>query len=95
MSPNTNKFIKGVISGYLFTIVSLLVSLWLVPFVLSYLTKSEYGIFIIIVDLLAWLSLANLGTSAAFGSKAGHLLGSKNTAELNQYTSTVFLFTID
>lgn len=90
MSSDARKFLKGVTSGYLVMIVSLLVNLWLIPFVLKFLTRPEYGIFAIATDLLAWLSLANLGISAAFNSKGAHLLGSKDIKELNVVASTTF-----
>ena len=90
MSSDARKFLKGVTSGYLVMIISLLVNLWLIPFVLKFLTRPEYGIFAIATDLLAWLSLANLGISAAFNSKGAHLMGSKNVKELNIVASTTF-----
>jgi len=90
MSSDTKKFIKGVTSGYAFTIISMLVSLWMVPFTLKYLSKPEYGIFAIITDLLGWLSIANLGITSAFNSKGAQLLGTKNYNELNVVLSTTF-----
>jgi len=90
MSSDTRKFIKGVTSGYAYMIVSLLVSLWLVPFVLKYLSKPEYGIFAIAGDLLGWLAMANLGISAAFNSKGAQLMGTNDINELNIVASTTF-----
>ena len=71
-------------------IVSMLVSLWMVPFVLKYLSKPEYGIFAIAGDLLGWLAVSNLGITAAFNSKGAQLLGTKNHDELNIVASTTF-----
>lgn len=90
MSSDKRKFLKGVTSGYAYMIVHILVSLWMVPFVLTYLTKPEYGIFAIAGDLLGWLGVANLGITAAFNSKGAQLLGTNNREELNIVTSTTF-----
>jgi O-antigen/teichoic acid export membrane protein len=90
MSSNKSKFLKGVTSGYAYMIVSMIVSLWMVPFVLQYLTKPEYGIFAIAGDLLGWLGVANLGITAAFNSKGAQLIGAKNFKELNIIFSTTF-----
>lgn len=90
MSSDAKKFIKGVTTGYAFTIVSMFVSLWMVPFTLKYLTKPEYGVFAIITDLLGWLSIANLGITSTFNSKGAQLLGSKSYDELNVVLSTTF-----
>lgn len=84
------KFFKGVTSGYAYMLVSMAVSLWMVPFVLGYLTKPEYGIFAIAGDLLGWLGVANLGITAAFNSKGAQLLGDNNREELNIVTNTTF-----
>lgn len=68
----------------------MIVALWMVPYVLKFLTKSEYGIFAIAGDLLGWLSIANLGVTSAFNSKGGHLLGRNDLNELNVLTNTTF-----
>lgn len=90
MSSDLKTFLKGITSGYAFTIFSLLVSLWLVPFTLGYLTKPEYGVFAILMDMIGWLSVANLGITATFNSKAAQLLGQKNYKELSVVSSTAF-----
>lgn len=90
MGSDSKKFIKGVSSGYIYMIVSMIVSLWMVPFVLKHLTRPEYGIFAIAGDLLGWLSIANLGITAAFNSKGAQLMGTKDTKELNIVASTTF-----
>lgn len=84
------KFLKGITSGYAYMAFSMIVALWMVPYVLKFLTKSEYGIFAIAGDLLGWLSVANLGVTSAFNSKSGHLLGRNNLYELNVLTNTTF-----
>jgi O-antigen/teichoic acid export membrane protein len=90
MSRDTKQFLKGIFSGYAFMIVSLIVSLWLVPFTLKYLTKPEYAIFAIASDLLSWLSLASLGVGSVLNSKGAQLMGKGDKAELNIITSTTF-----
>jgi len=90
MSKDSKRFLKGVASGYAFMIASLLVSLFLVPFTLKYLTRPEYAIFAIAGDLLSWLGLAGLGVSAVFNSRGAQLMGSGDKEELNIVASTTF-----
>lgn len=90
MSSDKKKFVKAVTSGYAYMIFQMIVSLWMVPFVLSYLSKPEYGVFAIATDLLGWLGIANLGITAAFNSKGAQLMGTKDTQELNIVASTTF-----
>lgn len=90
MSPNKSKFLKGVTSGYAYMMVSMIVSLWMVPYVLQFLTKVEYGIFAIAGDLLGWLTLANLGVTSTYNSRGAQLIGENNKEELQILTSTTF-----
>ena len=90
MSSDLKSFVKGITSSYAFTIAGLLISLWLVPFTLNYLSKPEYGVFIILMDMIGWLTVANLGITAAFNSKASQLLGQRDFQELSFVASTVF-----
>lgn len=90
MGKDSKRFLKAVVSGYAFMIVSLLVSLWLVPFTLKYLTRPEYAIYAIATDLLSWLALANLGVGAVFNSRGAQLMGSGDREELNIVASTTF-----
>jgi O-antigen/teichoic acid export membrane protein len=90
MGIDSKRFLKGVASGYAFMIASLLVSLWLVPFTLKYLTRPEYAIFAIAGDLLSWLGLAGLGVSSVFNSRGAQLMGSGDREELNIVASTTF-----
>lgn len=90
MSSDLKTFAKGITSGYAFTAISLLVSLWLVPFTLGFLTKPEYGVFAILTDLLGWLAMANLGITATYNSQAAQLLGKKDFNELSIVSSTTF-----
>ena len=73
MGQDKRKFVQGVTSGYAYMIVSMIVALWMVPFVLKFLSRPEYGIFAIAGDLLGWLGVANLGITAAFNSKGAQL----------------------
>lgn len=90
MPTDFKSFLKGITSSYAFTIVGLLISLWLVPFTLKYLTKPEYGIFAILTDMIGWLSVANLGITATFNTKAAQLIGQKDFNSLNIVSSTTF-----
>lgn len=71
-------------------IVSLLVGLWLTPFILKYLSRPEYAIYAIATDLLSWLGLASLGVSSVFNSRGAQLMGSGDRRELDIVASTTF-----
>ena len=87
---DSSKFIKAVTTGYAYTIVNLLVSLWLLPYVLQFLTKSEYAIFAILTDISNWLALASLGIGPSLNVRGGQLMASKEFSLLNKVVNSAF-----
>jgi O-antigen/teichoic acid export membrane protein len=87
---NSQLFIKAITSGYIYFIANLVVGIWLVPYVLKFLNKVEYGVFAILTDLIAWLAISNLGITSTFNSKGSQLLGSKSFLSLNKLFNTTF-----
>lgn len=86
-----HRFLKGIISGYSAIFLNIVVSLILIPLTLNYITKPEYGVFVIIGDLLTWFVTANLGITTVFNAKGSHLIGSKNYLKLNKvFNTTLF-----
>jgi len=67
-----------------------LVALILTPFILKYLTREEFALFYIAGDILMWLSLAQLGVSSSYNSRAAQLFGQKKEEELKFLTSSAF-----
>lgn len=90
-SINNHRFLKGIISGYSAIFLNIIVSLILIPITLHYITKPEYGVFVIIGDLLSWFVTANLGITTVFNAKGSHLIGSKDYLKLNEvFNTTLF-----
>lgn len=90
MGGDSKKFLKAIVTGYAFMVTNMLVSLWLVPFTLKYLSRPEYAIYAIATDLLSWLGLANLGVVSVFNSRGAQLMGRGDHEELNIVASTTF-----
>lgn len=87
---DSSKFIKAVTTGYAYTIANLLVSLWLLPYVLQFLTKSEYAIFAILTDISNWLALSSIGIGPSLNVRGGQLMASKEFALLNKVVNSAF-----
>lgn len=91
MASNLSNYVKGVGSGYVKTLVTMLVSLWMVPFTLQFLSKAEYGVFAIAGDILLWLGLLQLGTGASLSSRAAQMLGRKDSQSMSELASTALV----
>lgn len=85
---NVKRFLSGVSTGYVYTIVTSLVALWLTPYTLSFVGSTNYGYYILLADILTWLNLLQLGVSGVFNSKAAMCIGRKDYETLQIYTST-------
>ena len=48
----TGNYLKGLASGYLATLATILVGLWLTPFTLRFLDREQYAIFTLASDVL-------------------------------------------
>lgn len=88
---NISTFFSGVFTSYIKLFVTTLVGLWMVPFILKYLSLSEYGIYVILIDIIIWLQLMQFGTSTSLSIHASQLdpLNQNKLKEL--YSSAFFM----
>jgi membrane protein EpsK len=89
-SSRTRNFLAGLLSGYTATFVSVVIGLWLTPFILRYLNRAEYAIFALCMDVLAWLTMVDLGISPALKVKVAQQTGTPDHEQLNRVASTTF-----
>ena len=87
---NKNLFLKGITSNYLHFFIITLVGLWLTPFVLGYLTKEEFGVFAIFVDIIAWVKLIEL-TNGVLQSKLAQYYGANDSKSANELIISAFI----
>lgn len=86
----TERYLKGLGTGYLATALSMVVGLWLTPFTLKFLTREEFGIFTLASDVVAWFTLADLGIAASLRVQAARLTGTHDHQRMSELASTAF-----
>lgn len=86
----TRNYVLGLSSGYVCTFATVAVALWLTPFTLRYLDREQFAIFTLAADVLMWLTLLDLGISAALRIQAARLSGRPDPGLLNRLASTAF-----
>jgi Na+-driven multidrug efflux pump len=84
------RYLAGVGTGYVRMFAHVAVGLWLTPFTLRYLDREQYAIFSIILNLLTWLGLLDLGITAGLRIQAARLTGAPDKDRLNALASTAF-----
>lgn len=61
MSKYTNAITKGISTDIIIFVLTIIINFALIPFYLNYITMEEFGIFISIQALVAFISLADIG----------------------------------
>ena len=89
-ATRTRTYLKGLGSGYVATLATILVGLWLTPFTLRFLDREEYAVFTLASDLLMWLGMLDLGVTAGLNVQAAQLSGRPDPERLNRLASTAF-----
>jgi O-antigen/teichoic acid export membrane protein len=84
------NYLLGLSSGYVVTILTIAVGLWLTPFTLRFLDREQFAIFTLASDLLVWLTVLDLGMAAALKVQAAQLSGRPDQERLNRLASTTF-----
>ena len=83
---------KSIGSGYVLFLATNLVALFITPFLLKHITKEEYGLYVLCVELLSWISFVNLGTAKVLGPKVAQQLSSNNQDEIIYLFNSSFWF---
>lgn len=90
MPVKIHTYLKGVGTGYMSMVATSLVGLALTPFILNHISKEEYAIYYIAVDILIWLGIVQLGVAPSFTSTAGHLIGANDMENLPRIAGTAW-----
>ncbi|MCO5259127.1 MAG: oligosaccharide flippase family protein [Crocinitomicaceae bacterium] len=85
---------KSISSGYLLFFMNNIVALFLTPYILKFVTKEEYGLYVLCVDFLAWVAFLEFGTNKVIESKAGHLIAKGDTDKLNKVFNASLFFQV-
>ncbi|MDR0766411.1 MAG: lipopolysaccharide biosynthesis protein [Odoribacteraceae bacterium] len=90
-SPRTREYRKNTILLLCFQAISLVVNLLLVPVVIRALGKEEYGIWVVLVTIVGWLSLFDLGLGHGLRNKYAEAKALGNTDDMKHLVSTAFI----
>lgn len=85
---------KSISSGYVLFFLNNVVAIFLTPYMLKFVSKEEYGLYILCVDFLSWVGFLEFGTSKVLESKAGHLLANNDQLGLNKSFNSALFFQI-
>jgi O-antigen/teichoic acid export membrane protein len=86
----TANYILGLSTGYAVSIASLVVGLWMTPYVLRFLSRQQYGVFALASSVIGWFQLLDFGMSTSLRLHLSQLAGKAEPQEISRSLSTTF-----
>jgi O-antigen/teichoic acid export membrane protein len=77
----TNRFLKGIGFGYASQVITMLVGLWLTPFLLHRVGQHDYGLWLVGTQLMFYLALLDLGVVALLPRETAFATGRARSIE--------------
>jgi O-antigen/teichoic acid export membrane protein len=77
----TRRFVGGVVLGYAQQILVTLTGLWLTPFLLRMIGQQDYGLWLVGLQVLAWLTLLDFGIVALLPRETAYAFGRRESQE--------------
>jgi O-antigen/teichoic acid export membrane protein len=88
----SKKLIINVLSSFIVKIVSMAVTLTLIPISLKYTNKSTYGVWLTISSVIIWFNLFDLGLSNGLTNKLTESFAKQDSEKARKYLSTTYCF---
>ncbi len=77
----TRRFVSGISFGYAHQLITIVVGLWLTPFLLFKVGQHEYGLWLVGTQLMFYLALLDLGVMALLPRETAFATGSSSIEE--------------
>jgi len=81
---------KNIILSFIFKGINILIQLMMVPLLLNYLDKQEYGIWLVISSIVMWFAFFDVGLGNGLRNKLTEALAKKNIKQAKEYVSTAY-----
>lgn len=87
----TRQVGKNIIVSLLMKMLGLIISLWMVPMTLGYLTKEEYGIWLTISTIIYWFAYLDVGLSNGMRNYMSEAVSAQQYPLARRYFSTTLM----
>lgn len=92
LSDNRTKTVsKNILGLAILQGVNVIISFLLVPIVMDFVSPSQYGIWLTISSMVAWLSLLDVGLGAGMKNRLTEALAKNNTKLAKELVSTTYI----
>lgn len=83
---------KNILCSIFIKILSILISLLLVPLTINYLNPSRYGIWLTLSSVVAWISFFDIGFTNGLRNKFAEAKAKENVVLVKEYVSTTYFY---
>ncbi len=90
-SERTASIKKNIIVCFILKGISILASMAIIPLTLNYVDKTEYGIWLTISSIIAWLTYFDIGFTNGFRNKFAECIARGETLKAKEYVSTTYI----
>lgn len=92
-SVRTKNTIGNIVVSMVTKGVSILVSFLIVPMTISYVSSTQYGVWLTISSVMAWITFFNLGLGNGFRNKYAEAKANNDIVTQKEYVSTTYFAT--
>lgn len=89
-SERSKKALKNIIISLIAKGISIITPLLIVPLTISYVNPTQYGIWLTISSMIAWISVFDLGLGHGFRNRFAESVAKGNDELARQYVSTTY-----
>ena len=82
---------KNILASSLLKVVSILISLMVVPVTINYVNSERYGIWLTLSSIIAWLSYFDFGFAHGFRNRFAEAIAKDNHLLARKYVSTTYV----
>lgn len=90
-SQRSSKAIKHVIASFAIKMVSIVAQFMLIPITMSYVSQEEYGIWLTLSSIVAWLAFFDIGFGSGLRNRITEAMVDNDTAAIRRYVSTTYI----
>lgn len=90
----STKAIANIVGTFAVKGLSIVISLMLIPLTLNFLTPYEYGVWLTLSSILAWIDYFDVGLGNGLRNKLSEALALKNDVLAKKYVSTTFFILV-
>lgn len=81
---------KNIAGSFVLKCISILISLQVVPLTINYVNPTQYGIWLTLSSIIAWLSYFDLGFAHGFRNRFTEAIAKNDIKSAKEYVSTTY-----